>query len=340
MKPLLLAATSLLIFANPLFLSGCTCGFDCSSDDDDPSRSVPFDLALSGALLEGVKEVVIEVEAITLTRSAEDGGNVVIDEFTLDANAPVDSFTMNLLDYAGEASLPVIDGFSVSAGDYNSVQLSLSSISGDSYVLREDDQQFDLLVTNNRLSLAGVRLTEDDESYTVKFELARALTFESANENYRLSDDGVRVVDNTRDARIIGVVEEALLDAAQSCADKDNPDTFNRVYLYQGRDLDAASLADVFRSNSGPEIPDGALAPYAIDLVTGDSRTGVWAYALAYLPPGDYTLAFTCNSEDDDALDYDGLVIPLPQEQRYELTLSSNEVATCNLAVSAQCIDD
>ena len=339
-KRLLLSATALILLSGPLFLAGCTCGFDCSSDDDDTDQTALLDLFLSDSLPEDLKEVVIEVESITLTRDEDDGGNVVIESFIFDSNSPVDSFQINLLEYPGVASLQIVEDLEVAAGDYNSIQIAINTAGGDSYVLQNDDQQFDLLVTNNRLSLEGVRLTENDESYTVEFELARALQFEAASSNYRLSRDGIRVVDNTRAARIIGAVDADLFEAETACAGKDDPDLDNRVYLYEGRDLGVDNLTDVFRSDSANAIPSGAIAPYAVDNIVLDARTGVWSYTLAYLPPGDYTLAFTCNSEDDDPVDYDGLSIPLPSDQLYQFTLSSREIATCNLAVTPECVDD
>jgi len=36
-------------------------------------------------------------------------------------------------------------------------------------------------------------------------------------------------------------------------------------------------------------------------------------------------------------VEYNGLVIPLPEDQVYELTLSESERAQCNLAEGASC---
>ena len=68
-----------------------------------------------------------------------------------------------------------------------------------------------------------------------------------------------------------------------------------------------------------------------------DALTGRWQYALGFIAAGNYTLAFSCDAAGDDPVNYDGIVIPLPVEQVYEIELSEGESAACDLVVSGSC---
>jgi len=111
----------------------------------------------------------------------------------------------------------------------------------------------------------------------------------------------------------------------------------NRVYLYEGINLDATQLADVFTQNSSTSAPDDAIAPFAVATLVRNSLTGSWEYAFGFIPPEDYTLAFACDTAGDDSVDYDGLTVPLPTDQTYEITLLEGEEAVCDLAEDGSC---
>jgi hypothetical protein len=64
--------------------------------------------------------------------------------------------------------------------------------------------------------------------------------------------------------------------------------------------------------------------------------TGGWDYAFGYLPAGDYTLVFACDSAADDPDEYDELTLPLPDDQRYEITLDAGETLRCDLSDPAR----
>ena len=70
-----LLAVIALAIALPV-LDGCGCGFDCNSGNNNKGPAF-LDLGFSDEDLEELKQVVIEVDKITLTRSG--GENVVID---------------------------------------------------------------------------------------------------------------------------------------------------------------------------------------------------------------------------------------------------------------------
>jgi hypothetical protein len=68
-----------------------------------------------------------------------------------------------------------------------------------------------------------------------------------------------------------------------------------------------------------------------------DTLTGGWQYSLGFIAAGDYTLAFACDAVDDNPVNYDGITIPLPEEQVYEISLDEGERDTCDLAPDTSC---
>ena len=65
--------TGLLLAGATLLLQGCGCGFDCNNGNNPGSGPAFLSLGFSDEALEELKHFVIEVDAITFTRSgAED----------------------------------------------------------------------------------------------------------------------------------------------------------------------------------------------------------------------------------------------------------------------------
>ena len=206
-----------------------------------------------------------------------------------------------------------------------------------SYVLELDDTIKPVNLAEGSLSLPGVTLNSGDGRITVTFGLAQALQLRESRDDYLLTSTGIRVQDNALSASLTGRVDSALFDGEPTCAEKADPESGNRIYLYSGRSLDSNLLGDVFTSNSGNEVPEGTVAPFAVATLTEDSLTGNWQYAMGFLPAGDYTLAFSCNAEGDDAVDYDAIEVPLPANQASSLTLEEGASAVCDLDSSGSC---
>ena len=320
-----------LLLLSPMFLQGCGCGFDCSDNDDNDAALLS--LSLSDALPEELSEVVIELDAITLRRA---GGDIVIDNFTVDG-ADATSLSIDLLDYRGVARTMVVEDLEIERGTYSGIELTI--LGGDpnlSYVREEESGRQLQLDPVRNFSLPGFTARSGTQEYVIEFGLSRALN-QSSDDTYVLSTEGVMVLDITRAAELRGQVDPALFDAGESCRSKDDSTVGNRVYLYQGQSLGASNLGDVFTIDSSTEIPDATAAPFAATEVFGSDRSGIWEFAFGYLPEGDYTIAFACNSEADDAIDYDGITIAEPAEQQYTVTLDEGSITTCNLTEAADC---
>lgn len=324
----------------PLFISvsGCGCGFDCNNGNNPDEDPAELSLGFSDSLPEELKQVVIEVDSITFRRTGDD--DIVIEQFNIDdPNAPAqDTFQIDLLEYQGRNQLVVISGLELDTGSYSEISIA---ILGDdinrSYVQEADDSLKPITTSLSGLAAPGMTLDSGEQHFTLEFGLAQSLQYQSTSDQYLLASDGVRTEDNAQAATLSGRVERSLFDSATPCDEKTDPESGNRVYIYQGQGLAQEQLADVFTSSSSTAVPEDAIAPFAVASMAEDSLTGIWQYAFGFLPPGDYTMAFSCDTEADDAVEFDQLAIPLPAEQLYEITLGEAEVAVCDLTESASC---
>lgn len=324
---------TLLLVPFALSLGGCGCGFDCGNDNND-SNFASLTLGLSDSLPEDLKQVVIEVDTITFRRTGV--ADVVVDTFTIDS-VEVPSFQIDLLKYRGVGQLLVINNLELATGTYSSVTMKILVGGINQSYVEEDNGTFkEITVANGVLTLPGIQLSSGTQKFTVEFSLAQALQQQTSGA-YLLANDGIRMENNLTDAILTGQVDSALFDTVSPCSEKTEPLKGNRVYLYSGIGLSKDNLADVFTTGSTTTVPADALAPFAVASMAENSLTGNWEYSFGFLPAGDYTLAFACDTATDDAVTYNGLVIPLPDSQFYEIKLSESDRATCNLGVGASC---
>jgi hypothetical protein len=326
--------SALLLVFSILPLSGCGCGFDCNSDNISQQPAL-LTLGLSDSLPEDLKQVVIEVDSITFKRSGAD--DVVVDTFTF-GPADAATFEINLLKYSGLNQLVVIEDLELDVGTYEVVIAIIATGTNSSYVQEAaNDSLQPITVSGGKLTLPGLKLSSGKQAFTVEFGLAQALQFKSTTDGYLLTTTGIRIENNLTGASLSGTVESALFDTVSPCDEKNPPTAGNRVYLYQGIDLATGSLADVFTTGNTTTPPTNALAPFAVASLLQKSDTENWEYAFGYLPAGNYTLAFACDTAADDAVQYNGLLIPQPTNQLYNITLSEAKKSVCNLTAGGSC---
>lgn len=331
-----LAVTTLLTLLLAT-LPGCGCGFDCNNGNNN-NRPALLTLGISDSLPEELKQVVIEVDSITLVRNGAE--NIVIDQFTIDELNLIDAdtFQVDLLDYRGRNQLRAITDLQLDATTYSRIEVDiLGSDVNRSYVQEADDSLKPIVVGASGLSVPGMTLASGEQAFTVEFGLAQALQWRASSDDYLLSSVGIRTEDNSVAASLSGRVATDLFDRVSPCDEKSDPESGNRVYIYQGRGLEVEQLSDVFNDRSSATIPDQAVAPFAVAALLEDSLTGTWRYAFGFLPPGNYTMAFSCATAGDDSVEFDALEIPLPENQVYELNLTEAQQAACDLSASADC---
>lgn len=329
----------LLLVPFLLSLGGCGCGFSCSGGGND-NNPASLTLGFSDALPEDLKEVFIKVESITFRRTGSE--DIVVNNFTIPQLSLVDAsdFQVDLLDYRGLNQLLVIENRELDTGSYSEVSIEvLGGNINDSYVMEEgSDTQIELNVPGGSLVLKDLRLFSGSQTVTVEFSLAQALVFQSSNDQYLLTTTGIRMENNDKAAKLSGQIDSVLFDTVSPCDEKAIPTEGNRIYLYEGPDLSIERLVDVFTTETTIDQPPDAVAPFAVASMEQSSLTGNWEYSFGYVPAGEYTMAFACNTEEDDSVEYDALTIPLPEDQVYNnISLAEGETVQCNLSESPSC---
>lgn len=327
----------LLLTLVTAWLGGCGCGFDCNNGNNNNDPAL-LSLGMSADTPDRFKQVVLEVDVITLVRSG--GDDVRIETFTIDELDVVDAdtFQIDLQQYLGLNQLLVTRDLEISAQSYSSVRLEI--LDGDvnrSYVQELDDTLKPLNLSGTELSLPGITVDSGDSTVTITFGLALAVQQRDDKDDYLLAADGIRVQENASSASLTGRVDSSLFDTESPCEEKTDPEAGNRIYLYADTLSTSQQAGDVFTTNSANEIPDNAVAPVAVATLTEDTLTGSWQYALGFLASGDYTLAFSCNAENDDPVDYDAIEVPLPDNQISELVLKEGTSAVCDLGAEGSC---
>ena len=335
-RNLLVLAGALLLLASTAFLGACSCGFDCNNDDSRGTTTLS--LGFSDALPEDLKQVVIEVDSITFRRTGVE--DVVVDRFTIPALGltSVDTFQVNLLQYRGRNQLVVITDLELESATYSQVQIRvIGSDVNRSYVQQADDTLRELTVPGGVLTLPGPGLARGEQAYTIEFSLAQSLREETPGERYLMTTEGIRLANNATAASLSGRVDSSLFDTVSPCSEKLEPTEGNRLYLYEGRPESARRLGDVYTSNSGTTVPSDVVAPFAVASLVQNSLTANWEYVFGFLPAGDYTLAFACDTAADDSVNFDDLVIPQPDNQVYPVTLAAGAAVVCDVTDSGSC---
>jgi len=113
-------------------------------------------------------------------------------------------------------------------------------------------------------------------------------SIKQAGPNY-IMNPVVRMVKGDNFGHKRGIVDPALLTAA-SCSDA-FVDTYNSVYVYNGHNV----TPDDINQKSNKNVD-----PLTTTRIVYDGATSSYLYEAAFLPAGDYTIAFTCNANLDD----------------------------------------
>lgn len=292
-------------------------------------------IGLTDAPVENAKQVVIEIDKIIFKKVGED--DVVVDRFNSTDLSIIDAdtFQIDLLAYQRGSQAIVINQLELKAGTYSSIVISI--IDGDnnrSFVLEDSggsDIQTELSTASSGLQLQGLTVAADGEqTFTIKFDLQKSLL--KVGGRYQLVTAGIRLQDNQDSTYISGDVDASLFNTDSPCTEKTEPTVGNIVYLYRGHGLDVTKLVDVYAPDIATSVPADAIAPYASSAVVDDG--GSWKYDFSFLPAGDYTLAFSCQAENDDPQNYDALVVVFPEDQIKELPAIAGGGVICNLPIT------
>lgn len=227
--------------------------------------------------------------------------------FTLDKPKPID-----LLKLQGMATEELLSQKQVLSGDYDEVRLVTSATAMDNYIeLLVGGPRFPLFIPSG--SSSGIKIKGDfpltaarASELVADFDLLQSIKINGAG-TYML-EPVIRLVKLDEVGHIRGTVALSLLNDPAECSDGD-PATDNAVYVFAGHDADVDDI-DLDAGGGPDEATPVTTANIALDPATGD-----YVYEAAYLPAGDYTIALTCNvneemlddDDDEDDLKFFGI---------------------------------
>jgi hypothetical protein len=219
----------------------------------------------------------------------------------------VDGFEqINLLDLQGGLTEPLITDEEVPAGNYTELRLIIDT--QNSFVKKEStaDAQYTLAVPSGEqsgLKLKGDFLVAADTTtnFTIDFDVRKSIVDPQGN---ALADfmlkPSLRLVNNLEVGAISGQVDYAQISSTRSADDTlANCEYEGSVYVYSGADVTPTDL----------NVNNEEGNPLMVVPVEADPDSVFYNYTAAFLPAGDYTIAYSCQEDDnevDDSIEFEG----------------------------------
>lgn len=203
--------------------------------------------------------------------------------------------TVNLLEHGPDNAALLVDAASIAPGKYEWLAMDIDDSYPASHVVTDKLgtwEELELFVPSGRVRLVSGFEVEASESVELLFDwdLRKALVSPPGLSKYLLKP-AFRVIDLKQYGSISGSVESTTVMAAENECNADSPeenyDVGNTVYIFSGLGV---APDDIDATDPEP------LATVDLELVDG-SR---YEYR-TMLPLGDYTVAFTCQSANDDS---------------------------------------
>ena len=264
-------------------------------------------LAVADAPVDGAQSVVVKFTGIELTG---DSGSPV--DITFASPKSID-----LLKQGGTASA-VLFNQPIPAGSYGQIRLMVMA-DGDpsnSYVMLSDGTMHGLQVPSG--SETGLKLvsgftvpTSGVVDYTIDFDLRQAITCPPGQSPACILKPVERLVDNTMVGNIQGVVSNTLVPSGCTPG----------VYLYNG----TVTAPEDMNSTASPSDTN---QPLASRVPVADSQPPYY-YQFTFLPPGTYTVAFTCQAAQDNPDQADSSVKFNPVKTA--ITVTANQTTTVDI---------
>lgn len=320
--------TAIVIFLGALLSA-------CGSSSSDSTNTSDVSIRFSDAPVDDLDVVMITVDKLIFNRSGED---IEVDTFTSEELNLIDSdtFQLNLLDFQGLESSLVLDSVTLPVGDYQNLRIVIQD--GENTYAQEtgDTEHKDLKVPSSELKLGAFSVNEtSSQTFVIEFGLRQAMTYNPGPDRYILKPRGVRIVRLADAAAISGNVDLSTA----SCQTTDDTTLAHIAYLYQGHDLNTSLLGDVFvreedldeseskvaGTDYDADVADNIIAPIVATMIDENGD-----YLFSYLDEGEYTVAISCNAQEDNATLHDGISIPNPAGHIVELSLAKETTRNCD----------
>lgn len=267
----------------------------CGGGDGMSANTGRVSLAITDAPVEDAAAVVVQFSGIAFKR--EGAAPETVHTFTPSPRS------LDLLEYQQGRTAVLLDGITLTAGHYEWIRLIVDNQAAvrDSYVTLKTGEECELRVPSGAES--GLKLNrgfdlpaDGSVALTIDFDLQQSLhappgqhsLSEECTQGYLLRPT-LRIVDNANVGAIAGTVDSTLVGG--TCLPK--------VYIYSG----AGVVPDDIEENGAAGDVD-PLVVASVEIRNGDTA---YSYRAAFLPPGSYTVAFTCGDDDpanDDVLTF------------------------------------
>ncbi len=234
---------------------------------------VSVDLATEPSGDKSLRNVVADLLGVELAKS--DGTTTTL-EFRI-------SRSIDLLELQNGNLLTLFTNENLPVGVYTGIRLLFGTNASSNFVTDNIARRFSLLLTTG--DYAAMDYTVEDEkssheSLTLTLDLRQSLSFDTTTGDYTLRPY-LRSVSAADASTLAGTVDI-------NCASGTSLLQGGAVYLFQGQDV-------------VPDDRDGSgVEPYATASLSFSSLLGEFTYQLLDLPAGDYTLAATCNGDQED----------------------------------------
>jgi len=271
------------------------CGGSGSGGDSAATGTVSFDVTDAPAM--ELSNVTIAFTGISLKPA--DGEWV---EFNFDQPK-----TWNLLELQGGLSEPLITDEEVPAGNYTQLRLLIDT--DGSFVKLKDQPDIEKSLAVPSGEQSGLKLNGDfvvaantETDFTIDFDVRKSIVNPQGQSlaDYLLKPS-LRLVNNLEVGSISGEVDYTTINSTRLADDQlADCEYEGSVYVYQGADIAPTDL----------NVDSEDVQPVMAVPVTDDDNDGMYTYTSAFLPAGDYTVAYSCQLDDnqaDDDLEFQGM---------------------------------
>ena len=268
-------------------------------------------LAVTDAPVDEASSVVVQFSGVAFKRAGAEPEVV--------QNLTPSPRQLDLLQYQGGRAAVLLDGVTLPAGDYQWIRLIVDNEQDvrDSYIVLTGGEECELRVPSGAESglklMRGFTLPADGSvALTVDFDLRKSIHAPPGQSSGDcavgyLMRPTLRLVDDANVGAIAGRIDSELI--AAGCLPK--------VYVFSGSGVTPDDLEEAAGADADPLV---------VASVTIENGSTTHPYRAAFLPPGPYTVAFTC--DDDDAAADETLVFTAAQST----TVQANLIATVDFA--------
>jgi hypothetical protein len=271
-----------------------------SSQPPASSNTGYLNLSISDSPIKDATKVCVRFDGVELKHSDSD------DKETIDFEQPV---VVNLIDYQGAESSPIVTGAEVPAGEYEWIRLKVAAernLSGgandgdptsevcddeteNSYLVRDSGEVFNLYIPSG--SQRGLQLIKDiiiavnrTGDYTAEWDLGKSFNGPPGQLPDVMMKPVVKLVANNEVGTLVGGVADELI-AWEAC-DAEFPPS---VYVF-----DNGVMPNPF---DDPFAVDDAIATGLVEQQMQEDGSMPWRYSIGFLLAGNYEVAYTCNGE-------------------------------------------